>query len=303
MPVAAVARRLGVAPATLRTWDRRYGLGPRGHTTGRHRRYTAADLARLELMRRALLKGATPAEAAGYALRVADDPAALADPAPPVPAQSRAAPPPGGGPEVAALARAVLAMDDAAVGGALAAALAGRGALWVWDELVGPVLAAVGVGWAHPADRGTEVAHLLAECVLTEFVRATPRVAGPAEVLLCCAPGERYGLPLHVLRAALAERGVAVRTLGAAVPVPALVAAVRRTAPAAVVVWAHATAHADPSVLRALPAARPRPLVVAGGPGWAGEGLSPRVEHLAGVGDVVARVVTVSPGVAHSPRE
>ena len=26
--VAAVARRLGVAPATLRTWDRRYGVGP-----------------------------------------------------------------------------------------------------------------------------------------------------------------------------------------------------------------------------------------------------------------------------------
>ena len=28
LAVAAVARRLGVAPATLRTWDRRYGLGP-----------------------------------------------------------------------------------------------------------------------------------------------------------------------------------------------------------------------------------------------------------------------------------
>ncbi|MEY3734595.1 MAG: hypothetical protein RL347_1954, partial [Actinomycetota bacterium] len=28
LTVAAVARRLGVAPATLRTWDRRYGLGP-----------------------------------------------------------------------------------------------------------------------------------------------------------------------------------------------------------------------------------------------------------------------------------
>ena len=26
LTVAAVARRLGVAPATLRTWDRRYGL-------------------------------------------------------------------------------------------------------------------------------------------------------------------------------------------------------------------------------------------------------------------------------------
>lgn len=39
LSVAAVARRLGVAPATLRTWDRRYGLGPTGHTVGRHRKY------------------------------------------------------------------------------------------------------------------------------------------------------------------------------------------------------------------------------------------------------------------------
>jgi len=36
--VSAVAARLGIAPATLRTWDRRYGLGPSQHTTGRHRR-------------------------------------------------------------------------------------------------------------------------------------------------------------------------------------------------------------------------------------------------------------------------
>jgi MerR HTH family regulatory protein len=68
LPVAAVARRLGIAPATLRTWDRRYGIGPSGHTTGRHRRYAPADIARLELMQRALLRGATPAEAAEYAL-------------------------------------------------------------------------------------------------------------------------------------------------------------------------------------------------------------------------------------------
>jgi hypothetical protein len=34
LSVGAVARRLGVAPATLRTWARRYGVGPSGHTTG-----------------------------------------------------------------------------------------------------------------------------------------------------------------------------------------------------------------------------------------------------------------------------
>src|SRR3954451_5617819 len=62
--VAAVARALGIVPATLRTWDRRYGMGPSGHREGQHRRYTRADLGRLETMRRLLLQGVSTAEAA-----------------------------------------------------------------------------------------------------------------------------------------------------------------------------------------------------------------------------------------------
>ena len=47
LTVAAVARRLGIAPATLRTWDRRYGLGPTDHEEGNHRKYGPRDVARL----------------------------------------------------------------------------------------------------------------------------------------------------------------------------------------------------------------------------------------------------------------
>src|SRR5690349_5828309 len=66
--VAGVARRLGVAPATLRTWDRRYGLGPTEHAAGSHRRYTPEDVGRLEVMRRLVLDGVAPADAAKAAL-------------------------------------------------------------------------------------------------------------------------------------------------------------------------------------------------------------------------------------------
>ena len=68
LTVAAAAGRLGIAPATLRTWDRRYGIGPSDHVAGRHRRYSPDDVARLELMQHALVRGATPVEAARYAL-------------------------------------------------------------------------------------------------------------------------------------------------------------------------------------------------------------------------------------------
>ncbi|GAA3290404.1 hypothetical protein GCM10020295_04780 [Streptomyces cinereospinus] len=63
-----VARRLGVAPTTVRTWDRRYGLGPDLRSDGRHRRWTVVDVARLERMCALTATGLPPAEAARIAL-------------------------------------------------------------------------------------------------------------------------------------------------------------------------------------------------------------------------------------------
>jgi hypothetical protein len=54
--VSAAARRLGVAPGTLRTWDRRYGVGPADHSCDRHGRYSAVDMARFEVMQHALVR-------------------------------------------------------------------------------------------------------------------------------------------------------------------------------------------------------------------------------------------------------
>src|SRR4029453_14701004 len=71
LTVAAVARRLGVAPPTPRPWDRRSGLGPPAPPPGAHRRYSPADVARLMVMRRLTLQGVPPADAARYALATA----------------------------------------------------------------------------------------------------------------------------------------------------------------------------------------------------------------------------------------
>ena len=66
--VGTVARRLGIAPSTLRTWNRRYGIGAEELSPGRHRRYTADDITRLEQMQKLILRGAAPADAARAAL-------------------------------------------------------------------------------------------------------------------------------------------------------------------------------------------------------------------------------------------
>ncbi|WP_434095684.1 MerR family DNA-binding transcriptional regulator, partial [Streptomyces humidus] len=48
LTTGALARRLGVAPTTLRSWDRRYGIGPAVRADGRHRRWRPSDVAVLE---------------------------------------------------------------------------------------------------------------------------------------------------------------------------------------------------------------------------------------------------------------
>ncbi|MEU4764785.1 MerR family transcriptional regulator [Actinosynnema sp. NPDC023794] len=305
LSVAAVARRLGVAPATLRTWDRRYGLGPSDHTTGRHRKYAPLDVARLELMQRALLRGASSAEAAKYALASPVRAPLAAVPASLTGGELDGGSPPTGGRglklqaanrRARGVGRAALAMDSAAVQTLLADAIEADGVITTWDEVVRPVMAAIAARWEH-SGAGVEVSHLVEECVLAAVVRATPVVAGPRNhrpVLLACMPDERHNLPLYPLAAVLAQRGVGVRQLGAALPVDALSSAVRRTAPAAVVLWAQLPRYADPGVVTALPRTRQQVRVFAGGPGWE-RGVVPqpaeRINDLATAADAIERAV------------
>ncbi|WP_322746695.1 MerR family transcriptional regulator [Saccharothrix syringae] len=309
LSVAAVARRLGIAPATLRTWDRRYGLGPSDHTTGRHRKYAPLDVARLELMQRALLRGASSAEAAKYALAapVPGPRATRSHPSPDAPVLTGGELDEGAAPRrdldlgaanrrARGVGRAAVALDSAAVQSLLAAAVEADGVVATWDDVVRPVMAALAARWAH-SGAGVEVSHLLEECVRTAMIRATPVVTRPRNhrpVLLACVPAERHDLPLYPLAAVLAQRGVGVRQFGAALPLDALVAAVRRTAPAAVVLWAQLPRYADPGVVVALPRTRQQVRVFVGGPGWA-RGVVPqpseRIDDLAAAADAVERAV------------
>lgn len=274
MPVAAVARRLGIAPSTLRTWDRRYGLGPSRHTGGKHRRYGATDIRRLELMQRALLRGASTAEAAKFALDapITDGPAQLVTHVRAEPDRS-----------VARRVRtAALAMDASATQRLLAECIAGAGALAAWENVIEPVLSALGAGW-QGARSGAEAEYLLTESVLSALIRATPLLDAPRNsrpVLLSGVPDERAGLPLYALSAALAERGISAQLFGTAPPAEVLAVAVRRSAPAAVVLRAQRPTTADRRLFPVVSRGRQRGRVFAWGPGWARTALPDKVELL-----------------------
>jgi MerR family transcriptional regulator, light-induced transcriptional regulator len=302
LTVAAAARRLGVAPGTLRTWDRRYGIGPGDHAPGRHRRYSPADVARLELMQRALVNGVSPADAARYALSVPlpEQPQAGA-PAPPAPEAGgrarvggRVLRLPRAGRRARGLGRAALALDSTAVSALLAESVSGDGVETTWEEVVRPVLGAVGVRWAH-TDTGVEVEHLVTACVSTVFgaVLCGPGPSGRRDarpVLLAAMPGEQHTLPVLALAAALRGHGVAHRYFGADLPADGLSAAARRTAPVAVVLWSQMRETADAEMLRAMPRTRPRYRMFAAGPGWVDAALPERTGRLTSLRAAVATI-------------
>jgi MerR family transcriptional regulator, light-induced transcriptional regulator len=310
LTVAVLARRLGVAPATLRTWDRRYGLGPSEHAAGAHRRYAPSDVARLDVMRRLTREGVSPGEAARVALlEPAHGRATPAEAPPPTDSSSvgapdgrvgggRVIPLPGGSPATRGLARAAMALDAHGVSDLVDASLERRGVMATWDHLLVPVLVAAGMRWETTGE-GVEVEHLLAECItgsLHSVIARIRRPLNPRPVLLASAENELHALPLHALAAALAERQVAGRILGARTPGDALAAAVRRSGPAAVFVWSQSPTTGDGDGLAALATVRPAPAVLVGGPGWRADLPVPvqRVQDLAEAVEGVLRAVGVS---------
>jgi DNA-binding transcriptional MerR regulator len=306
--VAAVARRLGVATGTLRTWDRRYGIGPTGHESGTRRRYTAVDVARLALMRRLMLEGVSPAEAARVA-RAADvdpsDPGAARLPSAVRP-RRRPAGRAGGGrvvplrdasPAARGLARAAMSLDGDACTAMLVSSLRRKGVVATWDEVLLPVLAGVGERW-RATGAGVEVEHLLsesAEVALRSGTRAHGAPESVRPVLLAALEPEDHRLPLVALSAALAERAVAVRMLGARLPVRALTDAVTRLGPAAVFLWAQgATGPATLPQPDGWGSVRPRPALLLGGPGWERERFSPRATWVGDLAEAVGAVLSVA---------
>ncbi|KUM68386.1 MerR family transcriptional regulator [Streptomyces griseorubiginosus] len=301
LTTGALARRLGVSPTTLRSWDRRYGIGPAVRADGRHRRWTAPDIAVLETMCRLTSAGVPPAEAARAAKRSAS-PEPAGTPLPAGPAEPADGPDPDAPPEPTprsraagtlplgdvrqecrGLARAAVRLDAPAVQEQLAAAVETHGLAVAWQEVMVPTLHAVGRKWASSGDRYVEVEHLLSWHMSTVLRRSTRPPArhadapGPGPVVLACVPGEQHTLPLEALNAALTELRLPARMFGAAVPAEALIGAVERLGPAAVVLWSQVRSTASFPLARHLvgtgwgvKGARRRPLVVLGGPGWAG---------------------------------
>ncbi len=247
-----VAELLGVSPVTLRTWAARYGVGPSLRDDGRHRRYSDADVRRLQHMQRLIDRGLRAREAAAAVF------SGSAGALPDVPAGRR----------IEELEAAAEGVDFASLAALLDELLDALGPARAWTDVLAPVLGQLGGRWLR-GDVCFESEWALTGEISLALQRYGARFANTPPgraVLLACCPDERHSLPLEVLRAVLAEIGIPAVYVGQLVPAETTAAIAAKLAPAAVFLWSMSAATVDDALARRL--SRRGCEVVLAGPGW-----------------------------------
>lgn len=197
--IAALSRRTGVAPDTLRKWEQRYQILCPSRTAGGQRRYDERDVARVEWLCERLREGYRIGEAATLLGREGA-----------MPARSPRD-------HLATILAAVDAAED--VGPLVDQAFALHGIDATLDRILRPLLAEIGRRWqlgtATVADE-----HRLSETIRSRLGHLLADAGGGVRgtAVLACAPGERHELGLMMLAIELRRDGWRVVYLGADTP-------------------------------------------------------------------------------------
>ncbi|CAB5057901.1 unannotated protein [freshwater metagenome] len=171
---------------------------------------------------------------------------------------------------VDALYKALQGFDRAFVETTLAHEIDTYGVEGAWSDVIVPTLFLIGEEWENN-QKGIEVEHLFSEILkrtMHNRVVELKKPINPRPVLLAAVGEELHSLPVYALAAALCERNIQTYVLGARTPLEALSAMVTRCAPPAIFLWAQLPKNAEQKYWNQLPAIRPAPRVVVGGPGW-----------------------------------
>ncbi|MDO9596279.1 MAG: cobalamin-dependent protein [Azoarcus sp.] len=226
LTIGVLAAELGVAPATLRKWESRYGFPRPCRSEGGARFYDASEVARLKDAKRRLDRGQRPAEVFGALALEAQAsflPQRDAAPQPPVV--------PSLPPEIACLLTLIHEHRLDECDQLLRRSLGAMGVTAFVDELAGPLMAEVGRGWSVGEMRVFE------EHGLTSLMHAVLNDAGQPPgssivgrrgrsiVLLATPSGELHTLGLSMVQAALRDAGARCINMGAGVPLDELAAA------------------------------------------------------------------------------
>lgn len=255
LPIGEVARRTGVAVATLRAWERRYGLLDPQRTEGGHRRYGSDDLARVRRMQQLLGDGwgadAAARQAREDALQALDGieerepldttrefrvptPAPTGDTGPDDDAPHTPELPHGLTPAASAIVRrlidAISAYDATSANEAIDDTFARFDVAAAVDHVLMPTLRVVGEGWEHdPGAIARE--HFATNAIRPRLIRLLRSPAGRGAPTCLAAAPEKEEHDLGVLASAVvaSDTGWNVTFLGARTPTGALRRAIEAT--------------------------------------------------------------------------
>jgi DNA-binding transcriptional MerR regulator len=269
--IGAVSRRTGVAVATLRAWESRYGVLRPGRTEGGHRLYSEEDVDRVLAVLRLTSQGwSVGAAAASVTADRTPRLGLVGDPVGPVVDLPSA--PTADASVVRSredLARAIRTFDGPAAEDALDASIARVGVAHALETVVMPVLRDLGVGWEEdPSLIAAE--HFATNTLRPHLLRllsATRSASAPRCVAAAPEP-EDHELGVLAAAAVAADLGFRVTYLGARTPSIALERSIATIRPDVVLVGA-VTSRAGRAFCDAPPQLGDARLVV-GGPGFAG---------------------------------
>ncbi|WP_293782951.1 MerR family transcriptional regulator [uncultured Aeromicrobium sp.] len=261
-----MAERLQTSASTLRTWDRRYGLGPTLRTSGGHRRYSSLDIDRVDLMRRLLARGVPAQEAANVAKQLAGDhsPTDLSG--------EKRSPSPHHDEIAHEFVQATYRFDGRELARLATTTLRELSTVEAWEHVFVPALVTIGEHWAE-GHLGVEGEHL-ASSVLSSALRAharrqsLPALERPATVVLASAEEDQHALPVIALDSALSEHGLAALELGPRLPAAALRSLLETMRPQVIFLWASLQRPPRDPMREVLEKVDNDTLVVLGGPGW-----------------------------------
>lgn len=215
--IKRAAELTGVPAATLRAWERRYGLGQPTRTESGYRLYDELALADIRAMQLLLDAGWAPRQAAAEVIRRGGEvgPALAADAALAI-AQTDV----DGERAIAAFLAAATAMDDHAMRRALDQGF-GRASFEVaFDTWLAPAMRALGQAWVDgDLDIGAE--HFASAAVMRRLSAAyesAAMVQGAPRVLVGLAPGSFHELGAVAFATAARRAGLAAIYVGPNLP-------------------------------------------------------------------------------------
>lgn len=221
-----VAELSGVPAATLRAWERRYGVPAPARSASAYRLYDDRDLALVKEMRDLIASGLATGEAAAA---VSSGRAAAGG-------ASAGAPPDAFTVASERIVDATIRFDAADVDREVGAALALGPAVAVFDRALAPALRRIGDLW-RKGEITIAQEHLTArviETVAAHLLRLAQREEGARVAVLACFADEEHVIPLLGAGLHLADWGFRTLVLGARTPPAAVARAVEVLAPSLV---------------------------------------------------------------------